>query len=72
MVSDAFIATVESELGQNWSKADKKTLCSAILRAAILHLPEDIHRSPLEDKKAKQNFDAMIGAIILGKAPLHG
>ncbi len=72
MVSDAFIATVDNELGPNWSNADKTFVCDAVLRAAISHLPAHADRSPSEDKKAKQSFDAIIGALILGKGPLHG
>ncbi len=72
MVSDAFIAKVNNELGPNWSNADKRFVCDAVLRAAISHLPAHANRSPTEDKKAKQNFDAIIGALILGKGPLHG
>ncbi len=65
MVSDAFIAEVDNELGPNWSNADKRFVCDAVLRAAVSHLPS-------EEKKAKQNFDAIIGALILGKGPLLG
>ena len=72
MVSDAFIAEVDSELGSNWSNADKRFVCDAVLRAAITHQPANADRSPTEDKKAKQLFDAVIGALILGKGPLHG
>ncbi len=72
MVSDAFIAEVDNELGPNWSNADKKFVCDAILRAAVSHLPDHADGSLSEDKKAKQNFDAIIGALILGKGPLHG
>ena len=71
MVSDVFIAEVENELGPNWSNADKRFVCDAVLRAAVSHLPADADRSPSEDKKAKQFFDAIIGALILGKGPLH-
>ncbi len=72
MVSDVFIAEVENELGSNWGKADKKMVCDAVLRAAVSHLPAQADRSPSEDKKATQYFDATIGALILGKGPLHG
>ena len=72
MVSDAFIAEVDNELGPNWSNADKRFVCDAVLRAAVSHLPAHADRSPSEDKKAKQSFDAIIGALILGKGPLHG
>ncbi len=77
MVSEVFIAEVDNELGPNWSKADKRFVCDAVLRAAVLraavsHLPADADRSPSEDKKAKQYFDASIGALILGKGPLLG
>jgi hypothetical protein len=72
MVSDAFIAEVDNELGPNWSNADKRFVCDAVLRAAVSHLPAHADRSPSEDKKAKQVFDAIIGALILGKGPLHG
>ena len=72
MVSDAFIAQVYNELGPNWSNADKRFVCDAVLRAAISHLPAHADRSPSEVKKAKQNFDATIGALILGKGLLHG
>ncbi len=72
MVSDAFIAKVENELGPNWSNADKRFVCDAVLRAAVSHPPAHADRSPSEDKKAKQNFDATIGALILGKGPLLG
>ncbi len=72
MVSDVFIAEVDNELGPNWSNADKKIVCDAVLRAAVSHLPAHADRSPSEDKKAKQYFDAAIGAMILGKGPLHG
>ncbi len=72
MVSDAFIAEVDNELGPNWSNADKRFVCDAVLRAAISNLPAHADRSPSEDKKAKQFFDAVIGALILGKGPLHG
>ena len=72
MVSDVFIAKVDNELGPNWSKADKKFVCDAVLRAAVSRRPAHADRSPSEDKKAKQFFDAIIGALILGKGPLHG
>ncbi len=72
MVSDVFIAEVDNELGPNWSNSDKKFVCDAVLRAAISHLPVQADRSLSEDKKAKQLFDAIIGALILGKGPLHG
>ncbi len=72
MVSDAFIAEVDNELGPNWRNADKRFVCDAVLRAAISHVPAHADRSPSEVKKAKQNFDAIIGALILGKGPLHG
>ena len=72
MVSEVFIAKVDNELGPNWSKADKKFVCDAVLRAAVSHSPAHADRSPSEDKKAKQSFDAIIGALILGKGPLHG
>ncbi len=72
MVSEVFIAEVDNELGPNWSKADKRFICDAVLRAAVSHLPADADRSPSEDKKAKQYFDASIGALILGKGPLLG
>ncbi len=72
MVSEVFIAEVDNELGPNWSNADKRFVCDAVLRAAVSHLPAHADRSPYEDKKAKQNFDAIIGALILGKGPLHG
>ena len=72
MVSDEFIAQVNNELGPNWDNADKKSICDAVLRAAVSLQPGDADRSPSEDKKAKRRFDAMIGALILGKAPLHG
>ncbi len=72
MVSDAFIAEVDNELGPNWSNADKRFVCDAVLRAAISHVPAHADRSPSEVKKAKQNFDAIIGALILGKGLLHG
>jgi len=72
MVSDAFIAKVDNELGPNWSNTDKRFVCDAVLRAAVSHLPAHADRSPSEDKKAKQFFDATIGALILGKGPLHG
>ncbi len=72
MVSEAFIAEVDNELGPNWSTADKRFVCDAVLRAALSHRSADADRSPSEDKKAKQFFDAIIGALILGKGPLHG
>ena len=72
MVSDVFIAEVDNELGPNWSNADKRFVCDAVLRAALSHQPAQADRSPSEDKKAKQFFDAVIGALILGKGPLHG
>ena len=72
MVSEVFIAEVDNELGPNWSKADKRFVCDAVLRAAVSHLPAHADRSPSADKKAKQSFDAIIGALILGTAPLHG
>ncbi len=72
MVSDAFIAQVNNELGPNWSNADKRFVCDAVLRAAVSHLPPHADRSPTEDKKAKQLLEATIGALILGKGPLHG
>ena len=72
MVSEVFIAEVDNELGPNWSKADKRFDCDAVLRAAVSHLPAHADRSPSEDKKAKQNFDAIIGALILGKGLLQG
>ena len=72
MVSDVFIAQVDNELGANWSNADKKIVCDAVLRAAVSHLPAQADESPYEDKKTKQYFDATIGALILGKGPLHG
>ncbi len=72
MVSAAFIAEVDNELGRNWSNADKRFVCDAVLRAAVSHVPANADRLPSEDKKAKQNFDATIGALILGKGPLHG
>ncbi len=72
MVSDVFIAKVDNELGPNWSNAEKRFVCDAILRAAVSHLPVQADGSPSEDKKAKQFFDAIIGELILGKGPLHG
>ena len=72
MVSDVFIAEVDKELGPNWSNADKRFVCDAVLRAAVSHLPAHAEGSPSEDKKAKQSFDGIIGALILGKGPLHG
>ena len=72
MVSEVFIAEVNNELGTNWSNADKKIVCDAVLRAAVSQLPDEADRSLSEDKKAKQLFDAIIGALILGKGPLHG
>ena len=72
MVSEVFIAEVDNELGPNWSNADKRFVCDAVLRAAVSHLPADADGSLSEDKKAKQFFDAIIGALILGKGPLHG
>ncbi len=72
MVSDVFIAEVDNELGRNWSNADKKFVCDAVLRAAVSHPPAQADHSPSEDKKAKRFFDATIGALILGKGPLHG
>ncbi len=72
MVSDVFIAKVDNELGPNWSNADKRFVCDAILRAAVSHLQSHADGSLSEDKKAKQFFDATIGALILGKGPLHG
>ncbi len=72
MVSEVFIAVVDKELGPNWSNTDKRFVCDAVLRAAVSHLPAHADRSPSEDKKAKQYFDAIIGALILGKGPLHG
>ena len=72
MVSDVFIAVVNNELGPNWSNADKRFVCDTVLRAAISHPPAHADGSPSEDKKAKQFFDAIIGALILGKGPLHG
>ncbi len=72
MVSDAFIAKVDNELGPNWSNPDKRFVCDAVLRAAVSHLPAHADQSPSEDKKAQQFFDATIGALILGKGPLLG
>ncbi len=72
MVSDVFIAEVDKELGPNWSNADKKLVCDSVLRAAVSYLPADADGSPSEDKKTKQGFDAIIGALILSKGPLHG
>ena len=72
MVSDAFIAKVDNELGPNWSSVDKRFVCDAVLRAAVSLPPVDADQSPSEDKKAKQNFDAIIGALILGKGLLQG
>ena len=72
MVSDAFIAEVDSELGPNWSNKDKRFVCDAVLRAALSHLSANADRSPFEDKKAKQVLEANIGTLILGKGPLHG
>jgi len=71
MVSDVFIAEVDKELGPNWSNADKRFVCDAVLRAAVSHLSAHADQSPSEDKKAKQFFDANIGALILGKGLLH-
>ena len=79
MVSDAFIAEVDNELGVNWSNADKRFVCDAVLRAALSHLAANADqtmsanpdRTPSEDKKVKQLIDAAIGAMILVKAPLH-
>ena len=72
MVSEVFIAEVDNELGPNWSNADKRFVCDAVLRAAVSHPPAHADGSPSEDKKAKQFFDATIGALILGKGPLLG
>ena len=72
MVSDVFIAKVDNELGPNWSNADKRFVCDAVLRAAVSYLPAHADGSPSEDKKEKQFFDGTIGALILGKGPLHG
>ncbi len=72
MVSEVFIAEVDKELGPNWSNTDKRLVCDSVLRAAVSQLPEQADRSPSEDKKAKHFFDATIGALILGKGPLHG
>lgn len=72
MASNAFIAEVDNELGPNWSNADKRFVCDAVLRAAISHLPAHADQSPSEDKKARRHFEAIIGALILGKGPLHG
>ena len=72
MVSDVFIAKVDNELGPNWSNADKRFVCDAVLRAAVSYLPAHADGSLSEDKKAKQFFDATIGALILSKGPLHG
>ena len=72
MVSEVFIAEVENELGPNWSSVDKRFVCDAVLRAAVSLPPVDANQSPSEDKKAKQSFDGIIGALILGKGPLHG
>ncbi len=72
MVSDVFIDEVDNELGPNWGNADKKLVCDAVLRAAVSYLPTQADESPYEDKKTKQFFDAAIGAMILGKGPLHG
>ena len=72
MVSDVFIAKVDNELGPNWSNADKRFICDAVLRAAVSHPLAHADGSPSEDKKAKQFVDAIIGALILGKGPLHG
>jgi hypothetical protein len=79
MVSDAFIAEVDNELGVNWSNTDKRFVCDAVLRAALSHLAANADRTlsanpdrtPSEDKKVKQLIDAAIGAMILVKAPLH-
>ena len=72
MVSDAFIAEVDNELGPNWSNTDKRFVCDAVLRAALSHLSANTYRSLSEDKRAKQLIDAAIGTLILGKGPLHG
>ena len=72
MVSDAFIAEVDNELGPNWSTADKRFVCDAVLRAALSQLPANADRSPSEDKKAKRLIDAAIGELILGKGLLLG
>ena len=72
MVSDAFISEVDNELGPNWSNKEKRFVCDAVLRAALSHLSDNADRSPSEDKRVKQPIDAAIGAMILGKAPLHG
>ena len=79
MVSDAFIAEVDNELGVNWSHTNKRFVCDAVLRAALSHLAANADqtmsanpdRTPSEDKKVKQLIDAAIGAMILVKAPLH-
>ncbi len=72
MVSDEFIAEVDKELGPNWRNADKRLVCDAVLRAAVSYMPAHADGSPSEDKKEKQALDAIIGALILGKGPLHG
>ena len=71
MVSEVFIAKVDNELGPNWRNADKRFICDAVLRVAISLLPDHADRSPSEEKKAKQSFDAIVGALILGMGPLH-
>ena len=72
MVSDAFIAEVDNELGGNWSNTDKRFVCDAVLRTALSHLSANPDRSPSEDKRVKHLIDAAVGALILGKGPLHG
>ena len=72
MVSDAFIAEVDYELGPTWSNREKRFVCDAVLRATLSHLSANTDRSPSEEKKAKQLLEATIGALILGHGPLHG
>ena len=71
MVSEVFIAEVDNELGPNWRNADKRFICDAVLRVAISLLPAHGDRSLSEEKEAKQSFDAIVGALILGKGPLN-